>query len=86
MRKDNFITMRRKPFAPATSEGPYRFLIVPDLVRDLVRSAPDQIWIETVQTQLIRGLDPADVAKWERRCHISGKTGSRSFEARAATT
>ena len=46
MREDNLIAMRRKPFAPSTSDS--RFLIVPNLVRGLVPSAPDQIWVADI--------------------------------------
>jgi transposase InsO family protein len=48
MREDNLIAMRRKPFAPATSDSRHGFLIVPNLVRGLVPSAPDQIWVADI--------------------------------------
>jgi putative transposase len=48
MREDNFIAMRRKPFAPPTSDSRHGFLIVPNLVRGLVPSAPDQIWVADI--------------------------------------
>ena len=45
MREDNLIAMRRKPFAPPTSDSRHGFLIVPNLLRGLVSSGPDQIWV-----------------------------------------
>ncbi len=48
MREDNLIAMRRKPFAPSTSDSRHGFLIVPNLVRGLVPSAPDQIWVADI--------------------------------------
>jgi len=44
MREDNLIAMRRKPFAPPTSDSRHGFLIVPNLLRGLVPSGLDQIW------------------------------------------
>jgi len=46
MRADSLIAMRRKPFAPPTRQPP-RLLIVPNLLRGLVPSGPDQIWWRT---------------------------------------
>jgi transposase InsO family protein len=48
MRKDNLIAMRRKPFAPPTSDSRHGFLIVPNLLRGLVPSGPDQIWVADI--------------------------------------
>ena len=45
MHEDNLIAMRRKPFAPPTSDSRHGFLIVPNLLRGLVPSGPDQIWV-----------------------------------------
>ena len=42
MREDNLIAMRRKPFAPPTSDSRHGFLIVPNLLRGLAPSALDQ--------------------------------------------
>lgn len=47
MREDNLIALRRKPFAPATSDSRHGFLIVPNLLRGLVPSGLDQIWVAT---------------------------------------
>jgi transposase InsO family protein len=48
MREDNLIAMRRKPFAPPTSDSRHGFLIVPNLLRGLVPSEPDQIWVADI--------------------------------------
>jgi putative transposase len=48
MREDNLIAMRRKPFAPPTSDSRHGFLIVPNLLRGLVPSGLDQIWVADI--------------------------------------
>jgi putative transposase len=48
MHEDNLIAMRRKPFAPPTSDSRHGFLIVPNLLRGLVPSGPDQIWVADI--------------------------------------
>jgi putative transposase len=48
MRADSLIAMRRKPFAPPTSDSRHGFLIVPNLLRGLVPSSPDQIWVADI--------------------------------------
>ena len=48
MREDNLIAMRRKPFAPPTSDSRHGFLIVPNLLRGLVPLGPDQIWVADI--------------------------------------
>ena len=48
MREDNLIAMRRKPFAPPTSNSRHGFLIVPNLLRGLKPSGPDQIWVADI--------------------------------------
>jgi putative transposase len=48
MHEDNLIAMRRKPFAPPTSDSRHGFLIVPNLLRSLVPSRPDQIWVADI--------------------------------------
>jgi transposase InsO family protein len=40
--------MRRKPFAPPTSDSRHGFLIVPNLLRGLVPSGLDQIWVADI--------------------------------------
>jgi len=48
MREDGLTAMRRKPFAPPTSDSRHGFLIVPNLLRGLVPSSPDQIWVADI--------------------------------------
>jgi len=48
MREDSLTAMRRKPFAPPTSDSRHGFLIVPNLLRGLVPSSPDQIWVADI--------------------------------------
>ena len=48
MREDNLIALRRKPFAPPPSDRRHNFLIVPNLIRGLTPSAPDQIWVADI--------------------------------------
>src|ERR1700730_16131975 len=48
MREDNLIAMRRKPFAPPTSDSRHGFLIVPNPLRGLVPSGLDQIWVADI--------------------------------------
>jgi putative transposase len=48
MHEDNLIAMRRKPFAPPTSDSRHDFLIVPNLLRGLAPSGPDQIWVADI--------------------------------------
>lgn len=48
MREDNLIAMRRKPFVPPTSDSRHGFLIVPNLLRGLVPSGMDQIWVADI--------------------------------------
>jgi putative transposase len=48
MREDNLSALRRKPFVPATTDSRHSFLIVPNLIRRIVPSAPDQIWVADI--------------------------------------
>ena len=48
MREDNLIARRKAPFLKPPAERPRDFLIVPNLVRGLVPSAPDQIWVADI--------------------------------------
>lgn len=48
MRKDNLLAMRRKPFLVPPPGKPEGFVIVPNLVRGLVPSGPDQIWVADI--------------------------------------
>jgi len=55
MRADSLVAMRRKPFAPPTSDSRHGFLIVPNLLRGLVPSSPDQIWVADITYVRMRG-------------------------------
>ncbi|MFN0193200.1 MAG: IS3 family transposase [Aestuariivirga sp.] len=44
MREDNLLSLRSKAFVPKTTDSRHGFLIVPNRIRDLVPSGPDQIW------------------------------------------
>jgi putative transposase len=48
MREDNLLAQRKAPFLKAPADKPLAFLIVPNLVRGLVPSAPDQIWVADI--------------------------------------
>ena len=48
MREDNLLAMRRKPFLVPPQGKPESFVIVPNLVRGLVPSGPDQIWVADI--------------------------------------
>src|SRR5437899_10291387 len=44
----NLLAQRKAPFLKPPAERPSAFLIVPNLVRGLVPSAPDQIWVADI--------------------------------------
>jgi putative transposase len=48
MREDNLLAQRKTPFPKPPVERPSGFLVVPNLVRGLVPSAPDQIWVADI--------------------------------------
>lgn len=48
MREDNLLAQRKAPFLKPPADQPSAFLIVPNLVRGLVPSAPDQIWVADI--------------------------------------
>ena len=48
MREDNLLAIRRKPFLVPPPGRPEGFVIVPNLVRGLVPSGPDQIWVADI--------------------------------------
>jgi putative transposase len=48
MREDNLLALRRRPFLVPASAKPESFVIVPNLVRGLCPSAPDQIWVADI--------------------------------------
>ena len=57
MREDNLLAQRKAPFLRPPTDRPTPFLIVPNLVRGLVPSAPDQIWVADITyVQLARAF------------------------------
>jgi putative transposase len=48
MREDNLLAQRRRPFLVPPRGRPEVFVIVPNLVRGLVPSGPDQIWVADI--------------------------------------
>jgi putative transposase len=48
MREDNLSALLRKPFIPPSAGNRYNVLIVPNLLRGLKPSAPDQIWVADI--------------------------------------
>ena len=48
MREDNLLAQRRKPFILPPQGKPEAIIIVPNLVRGLVPSEPDQIWVADI--------------------------------------
>ena len=48
MREDNLLAQRRKPFIVQPKGKPEVIIIVPNLVRGLVPSGPDQIWVADI--------------------------------------
>jgi putative transposase len=48
MREDNLLAQRCKPFIRPPQGKPEAIVIVPNLVRDLVPSGPDQIWVADI--------------------------------------
>lgn len=48
MREDNLLAQRRAPFLVPPKGKPEAILIVPNLIRGLIPSAPDQIWVADI--------------------------------------
>lgn len=48
MREDNLLAQRKAPFFRPPAERPKDVLVVPNLVRGLVPTAPDQIWVADI--------------------------------------
>jgi putative transposase len=48
MREDNLTALRRKPFIPPSPESRHSVLIVPNLLKGLRPSGPDQIWVSDI--------------------------------------
>jgi transposase InsO family protein len=48
MREDNLLAQRKRPFFVPRADAPEAIEIVPNLVRGLVPSAPDQLWVADI--------------------------------------
>jgi putative transposase len=48
MREDNLLAQRKTPFLKPPTERPSSVLVVPNLIRGLVPSTPDQIWVTDI--------------------------------------
>lgn len=48
MREDNLLAQRKTPFLKPPAERPSSVLVVPNLIRGLAPSAPDQIWVADI--------------------------------------
>jgi putative transposase len=48
MGEDNLLCLRRRAFVPMTTQSDHRWAVVPNLVRALEPSAPDQIWVADI--------------------------------------
>jgi len=48
MGEDNLLCLRRRPFVPMTTTSDHSWPVVPNLVRDLQPTAPDQIWVADI--------------------------------------
>jgi putative transposase len=48
MREDNLLSLRRKPFAPPTTDSRHPFPIAPNLARGLEPTGLDQLWVADI--------------------------------------
>ena len=48
MRADNLLCLRTSPFVPRTTDSRHGFAIVPNLIRGLVPTGVDQIWVADI--------------------------------------
>jgi putative transposase len=48
MGEDNLLALRKKGFVPQTTDSRHAFLIAPNLIRDLIPSGLDQIWVADI--------------------------------------
>jgi len=48
MRQDNLLAQRKTPFLKPPAERPTNVIVVPNLIRNLAPSAPDQIWVADI--------------------------------------
>jgi transposase InsO family protein len=48
MRRDNLLCLRKRPFVPMTTDPRHEWHVVPNLVRDLVLSDLNQLWVADI--------------------------------------
>ncbi|HTR87474.1 MAG TPA: IS3 family transposase [Reyranella sp.] len=48
MRQDNLLVLRRRPFVPVTTQSDHDWPVVPNLIRSLRPTGPDQIWVADI--------------------------------------
>jgi transposase InsO family protein len=48
MREDNLLCLRQRPFVPVTTMSDHPWPVVPNLVRGIQATAPDQIWVADI--------------------------------------
>jgi putative transposase len=48
MREDNLLCLRKKPFVPMTTRSDHDWPVMPNLVRRLQPTRPDQIWVADI--------------------------------------
>lgn len=48
MRADNLLCLRARPFVPCTTDSRHGFAIVPNLIRSLLATGLDQIWVADI--------------------------------------
>lgn len=48
MREDNLLCLRRRAFAPATTDSGHRFRVYPNLARRLAPTAVNQLWVADI--------------------------------------
>jgi putative transposase len=48
MQEDNLLALRAKPFVPRTTESRHGFTVVPNRIRGLIATGPDQIWVADI--------------------------------------
>jgi putative transposase len=48
MREDNLLCLRHRPFVPPTTQSDHCWSVVPNLIRGLQPTGPDQIWVADI--------------------------------------
>jgi transposase InsO family protein len=69
--RGQLLCLRRRPFVPMTTTSDHSWPVVPNLVRDLQPTAPDQIWVATSPTcgcarasSISRSCSMPSAARW----------------------